>query len=136
MFSLRDYAETWDRPTDTNFAVACFEQNTLDELETAAGQAPDPADLAQWQLDSGQEWQDAIAAALWERMTPRVDAANALIAAYGLADGYGETGGLLAEYIVGQGLILANEAWTERFPSDVTDDTLRAYLQTYKDEQA
>ena len=63
MFTLNDYAIKYDQNPDNNFAIACYEQNTLEELRDAVSSMPDQADIATWGLASTQEWRDAIAAA-------------------------------------------------------------------------
>lgn len=136
MFSLREYAATWNRNPESNFAVACAEQQSLAELEEAAVSIADPTDMETWQIDDPQEWHDAIATALWERMQPRIDALNQLIAARGLADDYGESGGLIAEYEPAVGIVIRDEAYSQTFPSEVPDETIAIYLQGFLDDRA
>lgn len=47
----------------TGFAEACYDQNTIADLEAALAGAADPVDMAEWSL-SEQEWRDAIATAI------------------------------------------------------------------------
>lgn len=135
MFSLQEYAKKWNRATDKNFAVACYDQNSLKELEEAAASPVDPTDMEAWHIDNPQEWHDAIAAALWERVQPRVDTINEIIASLGLADNYGESGGLLAEYEPAAGLIVRDEVYSHTFSPDVSDETISAYLQKFVDDK-
>lgn len=48
---------------DNTFARACFEQNTIAELETALSGEADQYDCAEWNLTS-DEWRAQIEAAL------------------------------------------------------------------------
>lgn len=67
----------------------------------------------------------------------RLDELNALITAMGLADEYGDRGGLIADYAKEtDDFVLQDEAYAEHFPLDVDDQTLRTYLQTFLDDQA
>lgn len=76
MDPLRQYARTWNRPDDTNFAVACFDMNTLDELRQALAQrAADRTDCATWQIRPC-EWRAALQAALSQLLVD-VEAADA-----------------------------------------------------------
>lgn len=67
MSPLANYARTYSRDADNNFAVACYEQNTEDELETALGEDADETDITTWGLVSSQEWRDALRAALADK---------------------------------------------------------------------
>lgn len=60
-----EYATKWDRESDNNFAVACFDQNSIDELAEAAENAPDKSDCINWELSS-DEYFDAIKTAIFE----------------------------------------------------------------------
>lgn len=53
---------TKDIPLNT-FASACYEQNTVAELEAAITGAADPADMAAWDLTADQ-WRAQIELAL------------------------------------------------------------------------
>jgi len=50
------------RERDNNFAVACYDDNTIAELQ-ATGE-PDEIDMANWDITDPVEWREAIAAAL------------------------------------------------------------------------
>jgi len=45
------------------FAEACFNNNTVAELQAASAAGPDAADMEAWNI-TAQEWRDAIAQAL------------------------------------------------------------------------
>ena len=60
------FAQKYGRDRDNNFAVACYEMNSISELRSAASQGPDPTDLKNWGI-TPEEWRDAIAAAIKER---------------------------------------------------------------------
>jgi hypothetical protein len=62
------------------FAIACYDDNTIADLEAALAGEPDQADMDAWEIDA-DEWRAAIElglAALRERKAER-DAANALM---------------------------------------------------------
>lgn len=61
-----EYAEKWDRDPYSNFAVACFDGNTMEELENASHFCADEGDMKGWDI-SREEWHDAIKTALEER---------------------------------------------------------------------
>jgi len=61
--TINEYATKWNKPEDNNFAVACADQNTLEELQNAD---PDKTDMETWGLN-WEEWHDAIGAAIEER---------------------------------------------------------------------
>jgi hypothetical protein len=63
MSHCTDYAKKYRRPEDTNFALACYEQNTLEELEQAMHGQPDAQDIATWNLRNNGEWIDAVVSA-------------------------------------------------------------------------
>ena len=64
--TLADYARKWHRDPLRNFAMACYEQWTMEELCAAAAAEPDATDMQRWFL-SAEEWYDAVNAALLER---------------------------------------------------------------------
>jgi hypothetical protein len=67
MKNIAEYEEKWDRLAGKNFATACFDQNSIAELESP--HAPEDADLdecSNWGI-TPEEWSDAIEAALNER---------------------------------------------------------------------
>ena len=50
---------------DNTFAAACYNDNTIEELETALAGTADQADMASWGIDEN-EWRDQIQSALAE----------------------------------------------------------------------
>jgi len=60
--AISRYAKKWDREEDNNFAVACYDMNSVAELR-ASGEL-DEADMANWGISDPEEWREAIAAAL------------------------------------------------------------------------
>jgi ribulose 1,5-bisphosphate carboxylase large subunit-like protein len=65
--TLQEYCNKWNRAWDNNFALACIEQTTDQELENAARATADETDMETWHIVDAQEWYDAINAALEER---------------------------------------------------------------------
>ena len=63
---LEEFAQKWARDPDNNFAVACYDQQSLDELYEAREAEPDQTDCDTWGL-SHEEWREAIVAALIAR---------------------------------------------------------------------
>jgi hypothetical protein len=59
------YAAKWKRDENNNFAVACYDQNNISELQTALSNGPDQSDCIAWDI-SDAEWIDAIKTALTE----------------------------------------------------------------------
>lgn len=49
------------------FASACYDQNSIDELRTCLTDGADKSDLAEWDL-TVEEWTDAVKAALSDRL--------------------------------------------------------------------
>ena len=74
--ALREYAETWGRDPGNNFAVACFEQNSINELidglADAVNQHPDRIDMKNWDMD-GNEWIHAMKCALRQKISLLVE---------------------------------------------------------------
>lgn len=64
--SVRDYARKYGRDESNNFAAACYNDNSAQELLDSLDAQPDPADEKAWDLKPG-EWRGAIVAALRER---------------------------------------------------------------------
>jgi len=52
-------------PYTTLFRSACYNDNTIEELETALAGTADQADMASWGIDEN-EWRDQIQSALAE----------------------------------------------------------------------
>ena len=52
------------------FAEACYNMNSIQELEEALNQGPDQCDMDEWGI-SADEWKEQISAALAEK---RIDA--------------------------------------------------------------
>lgn len=65
--TMREYCAKWNRTADNNFAAACIEQNSDQELEDAARASADTADMETWGIEDPQEWYDAITTAIYER---------------------------------------------------------------------
>ena len=63
--SIEEYASRWNRDRDNNFALACYEGNSITELSRAVGMVPDKTDCKEWNI-CGLEWLDAVFAALVE----------------------------------------------------------------------
>jgi hypothetical protein len=63
--NIQGYCQKYGRDIDNNFAVACYNMNTLDELYEAT--EPDTADMNSWGI-SAQEWGYAIRAAIHEKL--------------------------------------------------------------------
>lgn len=75
--TLQQYAEKWDRDPDSNFAVACYDQNSLAELREALHQrGADRVDMRTWGLTRAAEWREALQAALGERLIDRAAATH------------------------------------------------------------
>jgi hypothetical protein len=64
--NIDDYIRKYNRPQDNNFAVACYNMNSIQELEEALSEEPDATDMKNWNIGP-TEWRDAITAALNER---------------------------------------------------------------------
>ena len=62
--TISEYATKWNKDIDNNFAVACFDQNSVESLQEAT--IPDGTDMQTWGM-SEEEWHDAIAAAIEEK---------------------------------------------------------------------
>ena len=62
--TIKEYETKYNRESGNNFAVACYDQNTKQELMESLD-APDQGDMDSWDL-SEDEWRDAIRAALEE----------------------------------------------------------------------
>ncbi len=63
--NIKEYETMYDREPGNNFAVACYNQNSKQELLAALTEAPDQGDMKTWGI-SEDEWRDAIGAALRE----------------------------------------------------------------------
>lgn len=48
---------------ENTFAAACYEQNSIDELEQALRDGPDSSDMQEWSLNA-EEWRDQVQMAL------------------------------------------------------------------------
>jgi len=57
---------------DHTFAAACYNDNTIAELEKALADGPDATDMATWGL-SESEWREQVRQALAELRTDRSD---------------------------------------------------------------
>lgn len=66
--TIKEYAEKWGRNEDANFAVGCFDDNTIEELVNGLNELePDETDMKNYEIENVEEWYDAIYAALCER---------------------------------------------------------------------
>lgn len=63
--TIKTYAAKWNRQEDNNFAVACYNDNTINELEEVLSDSVCDTDCRAWGI-SMDEWRDAINAALFE----------------------------------------------------------------------
>jgi hypothetical protein len=63
---INGFAKLWDRPADNNFAAACYNDNSINELKKALSDGPDETDMNDWGI-SEDEWTDGIRAALFEK---------------------------------------------------------------------
>jgi hypothetical protein len=48
---------------ENTFAAACYDQNSITDLVRALHDGPDPADMAEWNIDA-EEWREQIEMAL------------------------------------------------------------------------
>jgi hypothetical protein len=48
---------------ENTFAAACYDQNSITDLEQALRDGPDPTDMAEWKIDA-DEWREQIEMAL------------------------------------------------------------------------
>jgi len=62
--NFKEYAKKYGKTENNNFAIACYDQNSLEELENCT--EPDEMDMKTWEIDQ-EEWRDAIKAALTEK---------------------------------------------------------------------
>jgi len=67
IMTIREYAEKWNRDIDNNFAVACYDQNSLFELEDTHTSEPDETDMKTWGITDVNEYFDAVKVALIKR---------------------------------------------------------------------
>jgi hypothetical protein len=65
--NIREYCRIYGQDPTNNFAVACYEGNSIEELREALRNDADPVDCDQWGI-SPEEWTNAIEAALNERL--------------------------------------------------------------------
>ena len=65
---LQRYVEKWNRDKHNNFAVACYDMNSLSELqESHTPNDADESDMRTWGI-TAEEWSDALEAALNEAL--------------------------------------------------------------------
>ncbi|MBA7533682.1 hypothetical protein ES705_25925 [subsurface metagenome] len=65
--NLKEFAIHYDRDPNNNFAVACFDTNSVAELQDSHDpRDADPIDLRAWHINA-DEWADAVQAALEEK---------------------------------------------------------------------
>ena len=68
MNTIEAYAKKWNRDVNNNFAVACYNENTIEELQAPHTPADyDPTDCFIWTM-TPEEWSEGIRAALNERI--------------------------------------------------------------------
>jgi hypothetical protein len=68
MEHIKQFAEKWQRDIDNNFATACYNDNTIAELEKSHTPADaDRGDCKNWGI-TPQEWSEAIEAALRQKL--------------------------------------------------------------------
>lgn len=68
-FRLDEFAKKYGRLADNNFAAACYNENSLEELQFPhKSEKACPHDCKMWGITS-EEWSDAISAALAEKLT-------------------------------------------------------------------
>lgn len=67
---ISNYAKRWNRNPLNNFAVACYDCNTLEELQDTA--YVDKTDCKTWDLCE-REWKEAIQAAIDEKLSDITD---------------------------------------------------------------
>lgn len=73
--TIKQYAEKWGRNEDANFAVGCFNENTIEELVNGLNELePDETDMKNYEIENVEEWYDAIYAALCECAVYKKDA--------------------------------------------------------------
>lgn len=58
-YGLRDFSREYSREIDNSFASACYDDNTIEELEKAGGYKDSRADRENWGI-TYQEWKDGI----------------------------------------------------------------------------
>lgn len=74
MRAIIEYAKRWDRDPHNNFAVACYNDCSVEDLasiliavknnhNTTAATVADPIDMKEWGISDSEEWLDAIQAA-------------------------------------------------------------------------
>ena len=62
------YAKKWKRPIGNNFAIACFERYTKEELITMLdNNYIDEDEMFSWEINENEEYLDAIATAIYEK---------------------------------------------------------------------
>lgn len=68
--TIKEYAKKWDRDENNNFAIACYDNNSVNDLISILnGNASTfKIDIITWGLTCVEEWQDAIKAALNENL--------------------------------------------------------------------
>ena len=71
MNHLNAYADKYNRDHDNNFAIACYDMNSLDELVAETGE-PDKQDCREWGI-SGDEWRAAIDAAIRQKIEDGIE---------------------------------------------------------------
>ena len=69
--NISTYTTKYNRPTDNNFAQACYDQNSISELdEMHQSKDADITDCITWDINKN-EWSDAIEIALQVKLFER-----------------------------------------------------------------
>ena len=69
---FEEYERKYGREIDNNFATACYEDNSIDELHEALTEEPDEYDCREWGI-TPEEWTDAIQTALTEKLADQFE---------------------------------------------------------------
>lgn len=68
-----------------------------------------------------------------QEIETKVEKLNSIIEEIGMADGYGETGGLIAVYDEERGgIVIEDESYAEVFPVTVSEAKVREYLKDFE----
>ena len=68
--TVNEYADRWERDRHNNFAAACYDQNSIAELQDSLAGEPDIIDCQEWKITCN-EWIDAIQSAIAEKQDDR-----------------------------------------------------------------
>ena len=67
-----------------------------------------------------------------QEIEAKVEKINGIIEEIGMADEYGETGGLIASYDEARGIVIEDESHAEAFPVEVTEWQVCEYLKDFE----